>query len=332
MWPTELIPEAWRAPAARMAAALPQMDRVIVSGHVNPDGDALGSVAATGCLLRALGKEFVLYSKSGVPPYLSFLPLPGSLHDSVQRLPFRPAAAVLLDCGEPHRLGDELEKALPPLDSVNIDHHLGSEGMGSRDNWIEPQAAATAQLVAYVAISAGLPLEGPLGQAIALGLVTDTGGFAHGNTSAAVLHLAAHLVDRGCDIALLRQHLDNGWSMGRMRLWARLMERIQLFAGGTLAFCAVRLNDLQSCSATKEDLEGFVEQMRRLAGVRAAALLREDAPGIHKFSLRSFGATDVRAAAAALGGGGHRNAAGGTLRMEAEQAAEALIKAVSAVL
>ena len=332
MWPTELIPEAWRAPAARMAAALRQMDRVIVSGHVNPDGDALGSVAATGCLLRALGKEFVLYSKSGVPPYLSFLPLPGSLHDSVQRLPFRPAAAVLLDCGEPHRLGDELEKALPPLDSVNIDHHLGSEGMGSRDNWIEPQAAATAQLVAYVAISAGLPLEGPLGQAIALGLVTDTGGFAHGNPSAAVLHLAAHLVDRGCDIALLRQHLDNGWSMGRMRLWARLMERIQLFAGGTLAFCAVRLNDLQSCSATKEDLEGFVEQMRRLAGVRAAALLREDAPGIHKFSLRSFGATDVRAAAAALGGGGHRNAAGGTLRMEAEQAAEALIKAVSAVL
>lgn len=332
MQPTELIPEAWRAPAARMAAALRQMDRVIVAGHVNPDGDALGSVAATGCLLRALGKEFVLYSKSGVPPYLNFLPLPGSMHDSLQRLPFCPAAAVLLDCGEPHRLGDELEKALPPLDSVNIDHHLGSEGMGNRDNWIEPQAAATAQLVAYVAISAGLPLEGPLGQAVALGLVTDTGGFAHGNTSAAVLHLAAHLVDRGCDIALLRQRLENGWSMGRMRLWARLMERMQLFAGGTLAFCAVRLDDLQSCGATKEDLEGFVDQMRRLAGVRAAALLREDAPGIHKFSLRSFGETDVRAAAAALGGGGHRNAAGGTLRMAAEQAAGTLIKAVSAVL
>lgn len=332
MQPTELIPETWRAPAARMAAALQQLDRVIVAGHVNPDGDALGSVAAVGCLLRSFGREFVLYSKSGVPPYLAFLPLPGSMHDSLQRLPFRPAAAVLLDCGEPHRLGDELEKLLPALDSVNIDHHLGDEGMGSRDNWIAPEAAATAQLVAYVAISAGLPLEGPLGQAVALGLVTDTGGFAHGNTSAAVLHLAAHLVDRGCDIALLRQRLENGWSMGRMRLWARLMERIQLFAGGTLAFCAVRLDDLQNCGATKEDLEGFVDQMRRLAGVRAAALLREDAPGVHKFSLRSFGETDVRAAAVALGGGGHRNAAGGTLRMEAEQAAATLVKAVSAVL
>lgn len=332
MQPTDLIPAPWREPAARMADALRHMDRVIVSGHVNPDGDALGAVAATGCLLRGFGKEFVLYSKSGVPPYLSFLPLPGCMHDTLQRLPFRPSAAVLLDCGEPHRLGDELEKALPALDSVNIDHHLGGNGMGSRDNWIEPQAAATAQLVAYVAISAGLALEGPLGQAIALGLVTDTGGFAHGNTSAAVLRLAAHLVDRGCDIALLRQHLENGWSMGRMRLWARLMERIQLFADGKLAFCSVRLDDLQSCGATKEDLEGFVEQMRRLAGVRAAALLREDAPGIHKFSLRSFGETDVRAAAAALGGGGHRNAAGGTLRLEASQAAETLVKAVSTVL
>lgn len=332
MQPTDLIPEAWREPAARMAAALRTLDRVIIAGHVNPDGDALGSVAALGCLLRSLGKECVLYSKSGVPPYLTFLPLPGSMHDNLQRLPFRPAAAVLLDCGEPHRLGDELEKALPSLTSVNIDHHLGSEGMGSLANWIEPQAAATAQLTAYVAISAGLTLDGMLGQALALGLVTDTGGFAHGNTSAAVLHLAAHLVERGCDIALLRQQLENGWSMGRMRLWARLMERIQLLANGTLAFCAVRLDDLQSCGATKEDLEGFVEQMRRLAGVRAAALLREDAPGSHKFSLRSFGETDVRAVAAALGGGGHRNAAGGTLRMDAAQAAETLAGAVSAIL
>ena len=332
MQPTELIPDAWRAPAARMADALRGLDRVIIAGHVNPDGDALGSVAATGCLLQGLGKECVLYSKSGVPPYLGFLPLPGCVHDSLQRLPFRPAAAVLLDCGEPHRLGDELEKALPGLTTCNIDHHLGSDGMGSLANWIEPQAAATAQLVAYVAISAGLPLEGRLGQALALGLITDTGGFAHGNTSAAVLHLAAHLVENGCDIPLLRQQLESCWSMGKMRLWARLMQRIQLLTDGTLAFCAVQLDELQSCGATKEDLEGFVEQMRRLAGVRAAALLREDAPGIHKFSLRSFGETDVRAAAAALGGGGHRNAAGGTLRMEAAQAAETLTRAVAAVL
>ena len=208
MWPTDLIPEEWRAPAARLAESLRGLDRVIVAGHVNPDGDALGSVAAVGWMLRALGREFVIYSRSGVPAYLDFLPLPGIMHDSLQRLPFRPGAAVLLDCGEPHRLGDELEKALPGLASLNMDHHLGSAGMGSVDNWIEPEAAATAQLAAYVAICLDLELSGPLGEALALGLVTDTGGFAHGNTSAAVLHLAAHLVDKGCDISLLRQRRE----------------------------------------------------------------------------------------------------------------------------
>ena len=332
MWPTDLIPEEWRAPAARLAESLRGLDRVIVAGHVYPDGDALGSVAAVGWMLRALGREFVIYSRSGVPAYLDFLPLPGIMHDSLQRLPFRPGAAVLLDCGEPHRLGDELEKALPGLASLNMDHHLGSAGMGSVDNWIEPEAAATAQLAAYVAICLDLELSGPLGEALALGLVTDTGGFAHGNTSAAVLHLAAHLVDKGCDISLLRQRLDNGWSMGRMRLWARLMQRLALEQNGMLAFCAVRLDDLQECGASKEDLEGFVEQMRRLAGVRVAALLREDAPGLCKFSLRSFGETDVRAAAAALGGGGHKNAAGGSLRMEIAAAAETLREAVRTAL
>lgn len=332
MWPIELIPDDWRAPAARLAESLRGLDRVIVAGHVNPDGDALGSVAAVGWMLRALGREFVIYSRGGVPAGLDFLPLPGIMRDSLQHLPFRPASAVLLDCGEPHRLGDELEKALPGLASVNIDHHLGGTGMGTLDNWIEARAAATAQLAAYVGLSLDLELSGPPGQAIALGLITDTGGFSHGNTSAAVLHLAAHLVEKGCDISLLRQQLENGWSMGRMRLWARLMQRLTVEHNGTLAFCVVRLDDLQDCGATKEDLEGFVEQMRRLAGVRAAALLREDAPGLCKFSLRSFGETDVRAAAVALGGGGHRNAAGGSLRMEPEAAASALRRAVSAVL
>lgn len=332
MRPIDLIPQEWRAPAARLAEVLRGLDRVIVAGHVNPDGDALGSVAATGWLLRALGREFVIYSRSGVPAALNFLPLPGVMHDSLQRLPFRPAAAVLLDCGEAHRLGDELEKALPGLASLNIDHHLGSPGMGTLDNWIEAGAAATAQLVAYVAISLDLELSGPLGQAVALGLVTDTGGFSHGNTSAAVLHLAAHLVDKGCNISLLRQQLENGWSMGRMRLWARLMQRLSAEHNGMLAFCVVRLDDLRDCGATKDDLEGFVEQMRRLAGVRVSALLREDAPGLCKFSLRSFGETDVRAAAVALGGGGHRNAAGGTLRMEADEAAAMLRTALLAVL
>ena len=106
------IPENWREPAARVVASLRGLDRVLVAAHVNPDGDALGSMSALGWLLKDMGKEFVLYSPSGVPDYLSFLPLPCTLLTSLERLPFEPQALVLLDCGEPHRLGDDLATAL----------------------------------------------------------------------------------------------------------------------------------------------------------------------------------------------------------------------------
>ena len=243
------IPENWREPAARVVASLRGLDRVLVAAHVNPDGDALGSMSALGWLLKAMGKEFVLYSPSGVPEYLSFLSLPCTLLTSLERLPFEPRALVLLDCGEPHRLGDDLATALEDRFAetaiINIDHHLGSDGMGTVDNWIEPAAAATAQLAAYVCLAAGLRPEGPLGESLALGLVTDTGGFLHGSTTAAVFRLAALLSDSGCDIHKLREKLDNNWSPARMALWARLMQRVEISCDGRAALALARLEDLQ---------------------------------------------------------------------------------------
>ena len=102
------IPENWREPAARMVTSLRGLDRVLVAAHVNPDGDALGSMSALGWLLKDMGKEFVLYSPSGVPDYLSFLPLPCTLLTSLERLPFEPQALVLLDCGEDKPDGTEV--------------------------------------------------------------------------------------------------------------------------------------------------------------------------------------------------------------------------------
>lgn len=328
----ERIPIRFREQAQHMAAALMNIDQVVISGHVNPDGDAAGSLAAAGLILRAMSKQFMLYSQTGLPRYLDFFSLPGVVHTSLERPPFPIRSALLLDCGEAHRLGPELARLLPGLVSVNIDHHLGGDGMGTLANWVEPEAAATAQLMAYVSQAAGLPLNGHLAEAVALGILTDTGGFCHGNTSADVLFLTAQLVADGCDLAGLRERLENNWSMGHMRLWGQLMRRARLERKGSVAFCPVLLEDLRHCGALKEDLEGFVEQLRRLRGVKVAALLREDAPGCCKFSLRSHGATDVRTMAARLGGGGHFNAAGGTLRLAPAEAETALLAAVAAQL
>ena len=326
------IPGPYAEKALQIAEALSQMDQIVVAGHVHPDGDAAGSVAAVGHILRDMGKEFMLYANPRLPGYLDFFPMPAVVHTTLEHPPFTPRCAVLLDCGEPERLGAELAGLLPQLDSVNIDHHLGGDGMGSRDNWVVTEAAATAQLVAYVSMAAGLPLTGDLSLAVALGLITDTGGFCHGNTSADVLSLASHLVQNGCNLPWLREQLDNNWSLGRWRLWGLLMENSCVVHDGQIGICQVRLQDLSRCQALKEDMEGFVEQLRRLHGVKVAALLREDSPQLCKFSLRSYGELDVRSIAADLDGGGHFNAAGGTLRMPLEQAGQVLLDRIGRYL
>jgi phosphoesterase RecJ-like protein len=327
MSPNNLIPAPYQDGARRMAEAIRGIDNVIVASHVNPDGDAVGALAAAGHILHSIGKKFILYSSTGLPRSFSFLSLPDTVHTSLEP-PLPPIhSALFLDCNEPHRLGQELAARMSGLAGVNIDHHPG-RGMGSHANWISPQAAATAQLMAYVAMRLGLTLSGGIADAIAVGMITDTGGFRHGNTDADALLLTVHLMRNGCNISRLRELLENNWSLDRMRLWAKLMSRVRLERDNTVAFCRVMSDDLLEHQCLKEDIEEFVEHLRRLRGVRVAALLLEDSRQTCKFSLRSVVGNNVLATASALGGGGHVNAAGGTLRLAPGRAESVLLDAV----
>lgn len=158
-----------------------------------------------------------------------------------------------------------------------------------------------------------MPLTGELAQCVYLSLVSDTGSFTHGNTSAAVFTLAARLVANGLDAAAMREKLDNQWSMPKTKLWGKLMQTLSLECDGTVAVCPVTMEEIGSFGAVREDLEGFAEQMRRIKGVRVAVLIRQDPGNRCKLSLRSSGSDDVRSVAALFGGGGHLNAAGATI-------------------
>lgn len=324
------IPLFFAEGARRMALAIEGPDCFVACAHTRPDGDAAGSLAAAAHILKNLGKRFFLYSASGLPHTLDFFPMPAKVWRSLAEAPFEPECMLALDCSEVSRLDGEMASLVQGgIDCINIDHHLGSTGFGNLGNWIEPAAAATAQLMAYLAISAGTSLAGNLGESIALGLVTDTGGFCHGNTSADVFSLCALLEREGCSIPELREQLSRGMSLGSFHLWGSLMQRTRLMDNGRVAFCLARLADFIKCGCSREDLEGFVERMRSIARARVAALLCEERGGVCKFSLRSHGLVDVRAMAAGLGGGGHFNAAGGTLKMAPEEAEKILLEAIS---
>ncbi|HIU18405.1 MAG TPA: DHH family phosphoesterase, partial [Candidatus Avidesulfovibrio excrementigallinarum] len=235
--------------AACVMEILRDYDQIVVSGHVNPDGDAIGSSSALVWLLRRMGKQAALINATGVPDYLNWMPLPGVAHRFVSQLPFKPNLLVSLDCGDVWCLGKELSGMLPQLPCVNVDHHQGNPRFGTLYNWIDPRMAATGQMVAALADAVGVPLDGELAACIYVALVTDTGSFTHGNTTAEVYRLAARLMDKGLDAAAIRNQLDNQWSMSKVRLWGRLLQQIRLERSGMVGVCTVALADLAEAGA-----------------------------------------------------------------------------------
>ena len=318
--------------AAEVAAALHGGNNMLVAAHAGPDGDAIGATAAMGWLLQSLGKRFALYNASGLPASYAWVKLPQPLRSSVEGLPFTPELLVALDCGDVQRLGPELAHLAETLPSINLDHHLGNPHFGSKESWVEPAMAATGQMVAEVARAAGVPLTGGLAEGVCLSLVSDTGSFAFGNVGAAVFRLMADMVDDGLDLTGLRERMDAQWSLARSRLWGRLLSKVESRCDGRLMLCVIRREDMDACQAVSNDLEGFVELLRRHRGVELAATLREDTLERCKLSLRSLGGVDARALALRFGGGGHKNAAGATMHEPVESALEKTIAAAQTML
>ncbi len=299
-----------------------------ITAHANPDADALGSTLALAHGLQSLGKTVYLCNASPIPDYLAWLPYTGPLLTGFAQEEMQPEVVVVLDCGDSARLGD-VESTVLSYPTINIDHHLDNPQFGSEYNWTDPHMAATGQMVAAILYALNVPLSNAVGQCIYMAVSSDTGNLSYGNTTEDVFLLCAHLMHEGLDMPSIREHLDNTWHLQRMHLWGELMQSLQTQREGTIALVTVSLEQLKKHNATKEDLEGFSEHLRRLGGVLMSGFVREDGPTICKASLRSSGPIDVRAVASTLGGGGHRNAAGATLKYDLASSQEKIFAAMT---
>ena len=314
--------------------ALRAYDRVLITAHAHPDGDATGSCLALAWALHGLGKEVRVFNEDGIPSFLSFLEAPAPVVTAVEDLPWTPELIAVLDCGDRARVGEKLQPLMDTVPTLDIDHHLANPNFGSAGNWAVPSASATGELVGLIVLELSAPLQGPLAEALYVALSSDTGNFSYGNTTPCALRLTALLREQGLDIAALREKMENNWSEAKLRLWGRLMNETRVLEEGRLAAAFVTRSVLAETGSRREDAEGFVEQLRRLAGVRVALLLREeekDGKVVTKASLRSSGDDSVRDVAAAFGGGGHKNAAGATIAMEADGVLEALLPHIRAI-
>ena len=193
---------------------------------------------------------------------------------------------------------------------------------------VDPAAAACGQIVYDILMEMGVQLDVPMANALYIAVSTDTGCFRYGNTQDQTFAVAAACAAVSPDLARLNQELFETNSLARLRIQGWIVENLRFLCGGQIAVCVLPLEVEQAIGVTEDDMENISGFPRSIAGVKIAATLRQQADGLVKVSVRAVPGYDAAAICAAFGGGGHRGAAGASLNMPLEEAAQAIIGAM----
>jgi phosphoesterase RecJ-like protein len=296
--------------------------RFLLTTHIRPDADGLGSQLALAEILRRLGKEVRLVIASTWPPRYNFL-------DPDRRIErFAPPgdawrdvdAVLILDTGTWNQLGDfgPFLKSLSVPRAV-IDHHLSQDDLGAL-RLVDTSAEATGRLIYEAAGALGEPLT------------TDTGWFRHANTTPATFDLAGQLVRAGARPTHLYEQLYEQNTLPRLKLTGLVLDRLRLAAGGRVAYTEIHREDYAATGAVPQDTEDMINFGRSVAGVEVALFFMEQPRGGVKVSFRSRERVDVARLAEQFGGGGHRLASGAVLSTTLDDARTRVLAAVAAAL
>ena len=309
-------------------------DKLLLTTHENPDGDALGSLRATQLVMEALGKDSVMFMAADnfpLPHEYRHMPFDDVLHEPPTDLGER--LVVFLDCGNIDRMPVDFLRT-GGMRIVNIDHHHDNTRFGDV-NLVVGHASCTAEIVHDLARELGVAIDKPLAEALYIALVTDTGKFMFENTTPAAHQMAADLIAAGVEPQEIHQRLYEGLPFSRIQLLARALAAVQRFDGGTVTLTHLTRDDFHHSEAKESDSEGIVDHMRQVEGTLVAGLVRDllDDEARRKVSLRATnGRVDVSKIAREFGGGGHRQAAGFTTDVPLPELIERIRTEVNAQL
>ena len=319
---------------AQVIEALSGADKLLLTTHENPDGDALGSLRSMQLMLEALGKDSQMYMRGDqfpLPHEYRHMPFDDVIHDPPADLDER--LVVFLDCGNIDRMPvDFLRDGNVRI--VNIDHHHDNTRFGDV-NLVVGGASCTAEILHDIAPDLGVKLDKPLAEALYIALVTDTGKFMFENTTPAAHKMAADLIAAGVEPQEVHQKLYEGLPFSRLQLLSRALAAVQRYDDGAITLTHLTRDDFHHSEAKESDSEGIVDHMRQVEGTLVAALVREllEDDGRRKVSLRATnGRVDVSIIARGFGGGGHRQAAGFTTDVPMGELVERIRTEVSAQL
>ena len=310
--------------------------RFVLTTHIRPDGDALGSMMAMTDILESLGKDVITCNAFAVPRNLQFIDperkirqlgvdvVPAQLEDR--------EVLMILDTSAWAQLGamSDVIRSFSGVKMV-LDHHVSGDDLGAIE-FKDTEAEATGRLVIDAADQLKVAVIPEIARAAFAAVATDTGWFRFSSTTSGTMRLVARLIDAGAKPDRIYNDLYENDSLARLKLIGRTLSRAESELDGRLIHTYIDLEDFRKTGAAPSDSEDIINMMLGVKGTQAAAIFVEQQSGGFKVSLRSRCDVDCARLAEKFGGGGHKKAAGLFINEPLETARQKVLDVVRAAM
>jgi len=310
--------------------------RFLLSSHVRPDADAIGSELGLAAILQALGKDVRIVNPSAIPQTLKFLDPEGrilKIGDDIKPDALLDADVhIVVDTcswGQLQDVGHLMRRS--SARRIVIDHHASSDDLGAME-FKDTQAEATGVLILEMADALDLAIPPSVAAPLFCAVATDTGWFRFSSVRESTLRVAARLIGLGAQPDVIYRQLYEQYSVGRIRLAGCVLSRVTLDCDGKLAYTWVEGGDFDRCGARPVDTEDLVNECLKIGGTQCAFIAVEQLNKTVKISFRSRAGVDVAVLAEQFAGGGHKQAAGATLPGSLPEALQRVLTATREVL
>jgi len=286
----------------------------VITTHVNPDGDAIGSELALARYLKNIGKRVNIINHSNTPEFLRFMlktddeveVFNADIHTEIIK---QADVIILLDLNQLNRTGN-LEKHIrdSKAKKICIDHHEFPEDFADVEIF-DTEKSSTGELIYDLLEEVNCKIEYNIALPLYVAILTDTGSFKYDRTTPRVHRIVAQLLETGIDTKTVYREVYDQGSAGRIQLLGRALSSLTLFSNGKASYMIITSKDLNETGTTEEDVEGFVNYNLTIKGVKVGIFFFELDNGT-KASFRSVSKVPVNKLAKEFGGGGHFHAAG----------------------
>ena len=314
--------------------AIKSSKNILITTHINPDGDAVGALLGLYLALSRAGFRVLPVIDDDFPNLYKFLngwenikkPSDSEILEEKEKIDL----VIALDCGDKERFGAAAEY-MEGKTVINIDHHISNTAFGTL-NMVDSNAAAAGEMVYQIIKIMGLPLDKDISEALYTALVTDTGQFRYSNTTSVTHQIAGDLINSGVETPYMYEQIYQNISKSRMLLSGRALNTLKLSCQDRVASMRITLKDMDETGADGSDTEGVINFGRDINSVEVAVLFKENETGKIKVSFRSKRIIDVAELSKEYGGGGHSRASGCTIYKTIDEAEKDVLSKIEKAL